>query len=111
MGGSQIVHSAKAGGARSQGQVSSPNHHAVDQNRSVNSGKNKQIQMYDPAYAGKQLVEHGGVGRGKSNPGQGSKNVGNANPAGRGIPPRHPTQNQSRQQLDAGYVQQPQGGN
>ena len=48
-GGSEIVHSAR-GASGSKGQASSP-HVGGDRDRSVNSGKNKQIQAYDPAYA------------------------------------------------------------
>ena len=52
-GGSQIVHSAKVASEISKGQASSP-HDGGDHDQSVNSGKNKQIQTYDLAYAGKQ---------------------------------------------------------
>ena len=52
-GGSRVVVSAKAVSGRSRGQASSPQ---VDANpaKSVNSGKNKQMQVYDPAQAGSE---------------------------------------------------------
>ena len=54
-GGSRVVVSARAVTQRSGGQASSPR---VDANpaRSVNSGKNKQMQVYDPEQAGKQTA-------------------------------------------------------
>ena len=51
--GSDVVHSAR-GASGSKGQASSP-HVGGDRDRSVNSGKSKQIQVYDPACAGKQV--------------------------------------------------------
>ena len=104
VGGSQVVHSAGAAGEKSRGQASSP-HIGGDRDRSVNSGRNKQMQTYDPVYAGKQLAEQGNAGRGNADPGQGDHNAGQVNPAGhdrksagQGQPPRYPVPNPPQQQ-------------
>ena len=57
---SQAIHSAGGGAARSHGQASSP-HVGKERNKTVNSAKNKQMQAYDPAYAGKQVAAQGQV--------------------------------------------------
>ena len=67
-GRSDVVHSAR-GASGSKGQASSP-HVGVDRDRSVNSGKSKHMQVYDPACAGKQMVGRGSTGRGRSHPGR-----------------------------------------
>jgi hypothetical protein len=72
----------------------------------VTSGRrDKQIQVYDPAIAGKQAIVQGNVG-------QGSKNVGNKSadqnmPAGQGARSAGGGRNNSaarRQQHGAGYA-------
>ena len=99
-GVSGAVHSA---GGASKGQASSP-HVGGSRDRSVNSGGNKQMQTYDPALAGKQLVVQGSMGRGKSYPGAGNPEAGRGNSAGRGYPPRYPVQSQPRQQQSVGHL-------
>ena len=65
----------------------------------MNSAKNKQMQAYDPAYAGKQVAAQGQV--------QSARN--GHNPAAQGQPPRYPAPNHYQQpnhyqgQPDAGY--------
>jgi hypothetical protein len=69
-GASQYVASVGGADARSRGQASSP-HPSARRAESVTSGhRDKQIQVYDSAIAGKQAVVQG-------NAGQGNKNVGN----------------------------------
>ena len=46
----------------SRGQASSL-HVGGDRDQSVNSGKNKQLQTYDPVYAGKKIAVQGNAGR------------------------------------------------
>jgi hypothetical protein len=69
-GASQYVVSASGAGARSKGQASSP-HPSARRARSVTSGRrDKRIQVYDPAIAGKQVVA-------QKSASQANKNVGN----------------------------------
>ena len=95
---SKAIHSA-GGGAAASG-ASSP-HVGREKNKSVNSARNKQMQAYDPAYAGKQVAAQGynqpaGVAH---------------NPAAQDQPQRYPAPdqylqpNQYRQHPDAGYQQ------
>ena len=98
-GDSQMVYSARPVSQVSKGQASSPLVGGADRARSVTSGQNKQLQMYDPVLAAKQKVGQGNASRAKGNPGQGNasrakgnsgqgkQNGGQAASAGRGKPP------------------------
>ena len=70
---SKILGSVARGGNKSQNQASSP---VVSRRRerSGDNGKTKQLQRYDPVFAGKQLAAHGDAGRGDA--GQGSRIAG-----------------------------------
>jgi hypothetical protein len=58
-GASQYIASVGGAGARSKGQASSP-HPSARRAGSVTSGRrDKQIQVYDPAIAGKQVMVQG----------------------------------------------------
>ena len=70
VGGSQIVHSAR-GASGSRGQASSP-HVGGGRDWSVNSGRDKQMQTYNPEYAEKQLAGQAIAGQGKSSLGPGN---------------------------------------
>ena len=96
-GGSRVVVSAKAVNQKSKGQASSP-HVGVDRDKSVNSGKSKQLQTYDAEYAVKQLAAQGRGGQSRNNGGQGYPGAGRGNSAGRGQPPRPSGQHQPRQE-------------
>ena len=106
-GGSRYVHSAGGAGGMSKGQASSP-HVGRDRDRSVNSGRNKQMQTYDPVYAEKQIAGQGSAGRGVPDPGQGNQGAGRIHPADRDQQPRYPVPNPPRQQHGAGYPTQQQ---
>ena len=94
-GGSQVVVSAKAVTQKSRGQASSPR---VDANpaKSVNSGKNKQMQVYDPVQAGKQAAAQGGQGQSRYQGGGGSQGGKKGNSGAQGHPPRHPGPSQNQ---------------
>lgn len=87
-GGSRVVVLVKAVSQRSKGQASSP-HVEADRAKSVNSGKNKQMQAYDAEYAGKQLAAQGGGGQSRYNGGGGNQGGWKGDSAGQGHPPRH----------------------
>jgi hypothetical protein len=80
-GASQYVVSVGGAGARSRGQASSP-HPSARRAGSVTSGRrDKQIQVYDPAVAGKQVMV-------QKNAGQADKYVGSKKP-GQSVPAGH----------------------
>ena len=60
-GASQVVHSTRGAGGKSFEQASSP-HVSRGREGSINSGKNKQMQTYDPAFAEKQNAGQGSAG-------------------------------------------------
>ena len=66
---SMILGSVARGVDKSQNQASSPVPSRVRE-RSGDNGKTKQLQRYDPVFAGKQLAARRGAGRGDA--GQGS---------------------------------------
>jgi hypothetical protein len=78
----------------------------------VTSGRrDKQIQVYDPAIAGKQAMVQKNAGQGDKN--VGNKSVGQNVPARKGARSAGAGQNNSagrRQQQGAGYAVQQQGG-
>ena len=74
---------------------SSP-HVEVDRAKSVNSGKNKQMQAYDAEYAGKKIVAQCGGAQSRYNGGGGDNSGQKGDSAGRGHPPRHPGPNQNQ---------------
>ena len=108
-GGSQVVVSAKAVSGRSRGQASSP-HVEVNPAKSVNSGKNKQLQAYDAEYVGKQVAAQGGQGQSRYNGGGGSHGGKKGNSAGQGHPPRHPGPSQNQPGQGQQVAVQAQGG-
>jgi hypothetical protein len=64
VGASQYIASVGGAGTRLRGQASSP-HHSARRAVSVTSGRwDKQIQVYDPAIAGKQAVTQGNASQG-----------------------------------------------
>ena len=77
------------------------------QDRSVNSGKNKQLQTYDPVYAGKQIADQGNAGWGAPEPSQGKQGAGRVQPANQGQPPRYLAPIPPRPRRGAGYDEQP----
>ena len=105
IGGSRYIHSNGGAGAVSRGQASSP-YVGRSRDRSVNSGKNKQLQAYDPVYAGKQIAGQGHAGQGAPGPVQVRQGVDRVNPANPGQPPRYPVPNPPRQRQGAGYAEQ-----
>ena len=124
-GDSEMVYSARPVSQVSKGQASSPLVGGADRARSVTSGQNQQLQMYDPVLAAKQKVGQGNASRAKGNPGpgnasrakgnsgQGNQNGGQAASAGRGKPPPPPRYQQQprpqgQYQREPEYVQQPQ---
>jgi hypothetical protein len=78
----------------------------------VTSGhRDKQIQVYDPAIAGKQAIVQGNASQGDQN--VGNKSVGQNVPAGQGACSAGGGRNNSaawRQRQGAGYMVQHQGG-
>jgi hypothetical protein len=81
-GASQYIASVGGAGTRSKGQASSP-HLSARRAGSVTSGRrDKQIQVYDPAIAGKQVMVQGKTGQGDRN--VGNKSVGQNVSAGQG---------------------------
>ena len=90
----------------SKGQASSP-YVGRSRDRSVNSGKNKQLQTYDPAYAGRQIAEQGNAGQGALQPAQDKQGAGRVQPANQGQPPRYPAPIPPRLRRGAGYNEQP----
>jgi hypothetical protein len=116
-GASQYIVSVGGAGARSRVQASSP-HQGARHAGSVTSGhRDKQIQVYDPAIAGKQEVMQGNAGQGDRH--VGNKNAGQNYPTGQGAcsagggrhnnVPRYSAQVQHQQQQGAGYAVQHQG--
>ena len=103
-GGSRYIHSNGGAGAMSKGQASSP-HVGRSRDRSVNSGKNKQLQTYDPAYAGKQIARQGDAGQGAPGPAQGRQGTNRVIPVNQGQPPRYPAPVPPRPQHGAGYAE------
>ena len=89
----------------SKGQASSP-YIGRSRDRSVNSGKNKQLQTYDPVYAERQIAERGNADQGAPEPAQGKQGAGRVHSANQGQPPRYPAPNPPRQRHGAGYVEQ-----
>ena len=71
----------------------------------MNSGKNKQLQAYDPVYAGKQVAGQGNAGQGAPEPAQGMHGDDRVHPANQGQPPRYPAPNPPRQRHGAGYAE------
>ena len=67
--------------------------------------KNKQLQTYDPVYAGKQVAEQGNAGRGALGPAQGRQGANRVIPANQGQPPRYPAPIPPRPRQDAGYAE------
>ena len=104
VGGSGYLYSNDGAGAVSKGQASSP-HVGGSRGQSVNSGKNKQLQAYDPVYAGKQKAAQGQPGQGAPGPIQGRHEANRINPANPGQPPRYPAPNLPRHQAGAGYAE------
>jgi hypothetical protein len=109
-GASQYIVSAGGVGARSKGQASSP-HPSARRAGSVTSGRrDKQIQVYDPAIAGKQAMVQKSAGQADKN--VGSKKAGQNVPAGHRAASAGGGQSNSaaqRQQQGAGHAVQQQG--
>jgi hypothetical protein len=109
-GASQYIVSVGGAGARSKGQALSP-HPSARRAGSVTSGRrDKQIQVYDLAIAGKQAIVQKNAGKADKN--IGNKNAGQNVPAGQGARSAGGGQSNSaaqRQQQGAGYAMQEQG--
>jgi hypothetical protein len=109
-GASQYIASVGGAGARSRGQAFS-SHPSARCARSVTSGcRDKQIQVYDSAIAGKQVVVQGNAGQGDKN--VGNKSAGQNMPAGQEARLAGGGQNNSAtwcQQQGTGYAVQQQG--
>ena len=95
---SKAIHSAGGGTAASG--ASSP-HVSKEKNKSVNSARNKQMQAYDLAYAGRQVVAQGYV----QPAGVGHNPVAQGNPQRYQAPGQYQQPIQYQQQPDAGYQQ------
>ena len=68
------------------------------------------MQAYDAENAGKQLVAQGGGGQSRNNGVGGNPGGRKGDSAGRGQPPRHPGQNQPRQEQQVVVQAQQQDG-
>jgi hypothetical protein len=108
---SQYIVSAGGAGARSRGQASSP-HPSARRAGSVTSGRrDKQIQVYDPAIAGKQAMTHKSAGHADKI--VGNQKAGQNVPAGHGAASAGGGRSNSaarRQQQGAGHAMQQQAG-